>query len=235
MSIKEFIRLSIREKVEFYYSFFFEKFTLSSVESSLYKLRIIKILEDELNYFYLNRWYLKNNSNSKSISKLQSDLGHLTDRWGTDWAWIIHHIILDFLNIGIADYLFKKYGTNVLVYKWLPHKYFILAEEVYLKDTKTREPKLFQLDKLLKDGTAINLKASKTKPNIGVTLWNDFDNETYDEIWDMTELRKYDEYMIWDKTKKHFVYDEEMLKREEKRLGIKGTIKVTIGDKTFEV
>ena len=235
VTLGEFMNMNVKRKVEYYYAFFFENFALSSEESNLYKPRIINILKDKLDSYYFDSvyWYVKKDKTSKSISQLQSELGHLTKRWGTDWAWIIHHIILDFLNISIADYLIKKYGSNVIVYKWLPDKYFKLADEVYLKDTTTREPLLFRLDKLIKAGTTLNLSASNTRPNIGVTLWNGIDNETYNEIWDVTELRKYEKYRKWDKNEKKFVFDDDALEREEKRLGItgkEGKIKIRITD-----
>jgi hypothetical protein len=48
-------------------------------------------------------------------------------------------------------------------------------------------------------------------------------------------LRTHTEGTIWDKKKKQFVYDTEALRREEKRLGIKGTVKVTVGEKVYIV
>lgn len=41
--------------------------------------------------------------------------------------------------------------------------------------------------------------------------------------------------MKWDKDRKEFVDDEEKLRKEEERLGIRGTIKVTVGSKQFIV
>ena len=227
------MELSVKDKVEFYYSLFFENIVFTTTESEKYKIKITKLIEGELNayYFDFGRWFVKKDKTSKSLSQLQSELGHMTKRWSIDWVWIFHHIILDFLNIGFADYLINKYGSNVQVYKWVPDKNFKLAEEVYLKNPKTREPILFQLDKLIKDGTVLNLKSSKAIPNIGVTLWKDFN----DEIWDMTELRKYDESMIWDIETKHFVYNKEDLKRREAKLGMKGVIKITVGNKTYKI
>jgi hypothetical protein len=217
-----------------YYSLFFEDIVFTTSESEKYKIKITKLIEDELNayYFDFGHWFVKKDKTLKSLSQVQSELGHMTKRWSIDWAWKFHHIMLDFLNIGFAEYLTKKYGSHVLVYKWVPDKYLKLAEEVYLKDPKTREPILFRLDKLINDGTVLNLKSSKAIPNIGVTLWNDFNNE----IWDMTELRKYDESMIWDVEAKHFIYayDKTELKKSEIELekrGIKGKIKITIGNK----
>jgi hypothetical protein len=230
------MELSVKDKVEFYYSVFFENIVFTISESEKYKIKISKLLEDELNayYFDFGRWFVKKDKTSKSLSQLHSELGHMTNRWSIDWAWIFHHIMLDFLNIGFAQYLSKKYGSHVLVYKWVPDKYFKLAEEVYLKDPKTREPILFRLDKLINEGTVLNLKSSKTLPNIGVTLWDDFNND----IWDTTELRKYDETKIWDIETKLFVYNIKDLKKKEIELekrGIKGKIKVTIGSKIFWV
>ena len=232
ISTGDFIKLNLNKKVEYYYDFFFEQFSLSPTETGLYKTRIKDILVSELNsyYFDLNHWFVKDGKTAKSISNLQSEFGHLTKNWTIDWAWIIHHIILDFLNIGIAGYLIEKYGSNVLVYKWLPDPYFELAKKVYFKDQTTREPRIFRLTDLLKDSILLNLKTSTVRPNIGVTFWEGFNNE----IWDMTELRKYEDYMKWDYSKKSFVYDQEALIKEEKRLGIKGKIKIRIGDKEFE-
>lgn len=233
ITIREFINFNTKRKVEHYYDFFFENFALPHEESNIYKKRIQNILEDELSsyYFDFNHWFVKNDKTSKSLSNLNSEIGHLTKKWTIDWTWIIHHVILDFLNIGLAEYLFKKYGSSVLVYKWLPESYLPLAEKVYLKNIKTREPKVFKLIELINYNIFLNLNNSELRPSIGITLWSGFDNE----IWDVTELRKCDEKMIWDKQKKGYIYDEKALIEEEKKLGLKGKIKVKIGNKEFYV
>lgn len=226
-----------KEMSEFYFNLFFSNI-LSELEKAQFKTYITNIIKNQFDtyYFNSNRWFIKPGRVIKAVTQLQSDLGHLTKIWSIDWAYIFHHIFLDYLNVGLAKHLRAVYGPNALVFKWMPLKYIKIAEKVYLRSIRTREPKVFSLDRLIEEGTALTLDNDLKKPRIGVTLWKNPKCEA--DWWDLTELNYKDKAEKWNKKRHRFEYeyDEIQLKRDLEHLGVKeGLIKVTVGDKVYYV
>ncbi|MBN2636448.1 MAG: hypothetical protein JXR61_09265 [Prolixibacteraceae bacterium] len=219
-----YFNYSIDKKVDFYFDFFFSKIDIHSIVNyeEIIKNEIVK--EFKYYRFFNGRAIYEG---SRNIKQLTSSLGHLTGAWHIDWAWIMHHILLDFINIGIFQNL-PDYNESkkVYLYKYVPDKYYSSAKKVYLKDLCTQEPRLFEPNEILKNGIGLKDNSVRFKPFIGATLWNGFDNE----YWDMTELKVISDDYVWDSNKKMFD-----LKPYERKFERKSKVIITIGDKKYKL
>lgn len=212
---------SLEEKVDFYFGFFLSRYIIIVNYEREIKHEILKEFQA---YLFCDG---RTNEGLRSIKQLASELGHLTGAWNFDWAWIIHHIILDFKNIGIFQSLTERLRTQkVYFYKYVPEKYYEFAREIYLNNLSTQEPKLFEPKELFENGTGLIDNTKKFKPVVGATLWRGFNNE----YWDLTELKTITDDHIWDVDKKMFI-----LKPHERKFERRSKITITIGDKKFEV
>jgi hypothetical protein len=200
-----YFRYSLEKKVDFYFDVFFGqlKRNMESIEKHEKAIKYILFQELSSYNFQSGRYYAS--EGTKGIRKLSSDLGHLISDWTIDWTWIIHHITLDYQNIGIALHLIDDRNLDkILVYKYVPDKYYDFAKELYLKDLITKEPKLFKLQEILRNGHGLKPNIKSFVPLVGVTLWKGFDNE----YWDLTELKIVRDGYYWDVTTQSFKLKE---------------------------
>jgi hypothetical protein len=222
----KYFRYSTEKKVEFYFNIFIGQFRKNSPCVRSFKSEIKQLLFDELDSFCFGNNYLYPNG-KYGARKLQSELGHLTNNWSIDWSWIVHHIILDYRNIGVAQNLLKKgLDKKILVYKYVPDKYYDFAKRIYLKNIETKEPRIFELTQLMKNGHGLHPIIKEYKPLVGTTLWKGFNND----FWDLTELRTIKDEYIWNADKRMFV-----LKPYERKIERESKIIITIENKRYEV
>jgi hypothetical protein len=201
----KYFNFPLDKKVELYFELFIQNWIKRDQKANGLRDEIQSIIFQELDSYEFNkgRWQIKREKTNLGIQKLHSELGHQTGIWNIDWAWIMHHIILDFLNINIAMNLLNEHGNEkVFVYKFLPEKYYDFAKAIYLKDTLSREPRVFELQKLLRNGNGFYLSQKNIKPIIGVTLLKEFDND----FWDLMELKEFKTDFIWNSENKCFDY-----------------------------
>lgn len=225
----EYFNYSLDKKVDFYYDILIRNMNSKDSKLLSFEDSIKTIIFNELDSFELvyGRFQIKKDKESLGIKRLHSDLGHLTGDWTIDWAWILHHIILDFQNVGIALNLLAESKTDsIKVYKYLPLKYYDFAERIYLKDGLTKEPKIFELKELMINGHGLKENQKEFNPIVGVTLWSGFSNE----YWDLTELNKFDDDDYWDIEEKRF-----KAKPYERKIKRNSKVKITIGDKKYEI
>jgi hypothetical protein len=159
----------------------------------------------------------------KSVTNIVSDIGHRTGDWAKDLGRIVDTEMNNIFQRGrLVTIQRDAPGQDPLVYKDVYEGACRHCIALYLTNGLGSEPRLFKLSQLIANGNNINRN---------VKDWR----ATLDGIhpWCRCLLRRKYDYMIWDKTKKQFVYDETLLKDEEQRLGIRGKVKVTVGDKVF--
>ena len=212
------------ESVNFYFYFFIASIDGYKLIFKKFEKQIKELLYNQLSAYKFQRgnWYINHDMNFLSIQRCRSELGHLTKVWDVDWDWIIHHIESDYREIGKCKNLIETFGDKeIYVYKKLPDKYYKTAENIYLKNTNTREPKIFKLSKLFKNGYGLKPKIRKFKPVIGVTLWSGLSNEQ----WDLTEIKRFDINQYWDRDIKGFRYKKQDSKKYAHIPDIKFTIK----------
>jgi hypothetical protein len=125
--------------------------------------------------------------------------------WGVNISGQGGSISPEYPNIGKALNLIDNCNEkNILVYKYVPAEYYDFAKKLYLKDLKTKEPKIFELKKILENGHGLKPKIKSFVPLVGVTLWNGLDTE----YWDLTELRTIHDSYYWDTTAQRFKLKE---------------------------
>jgi hypothetical protein len=163
--------------------------------------------------------------NRKAVGEIVSDIGHRTTDWTKDLGRIVDTEMNNIFQRGRAVQIAEKNpGKDPLVYKDVYAGACRHCIAFYLTSGIGSEPRVFHLSELLANGSNIGRKVVDWKPTIqGV------------HPWCRCLLRQLQDYMIWDKKSKTFVYDKEKLKEEEAKLGMKGKIKITIGTKTVEV
>jgi len=223
-----FFRLSIEDKIDIYYDYFFKDFLgkdihlISSYESQI-KILMFEIL-DSLKFNSIMHEMRSDNPLYLDLRKLNSNLGNLTGIWGIDWAWIFHHIELDYSNVSLANALLDL--NKIRVYKSLPKKYYSKYNKLYLLNTDTREPLIFNVKELISNGHDLKSRKLRNIPAVGIQLFKGYSNE----YWDMAKLTIVPSGMTWSKEAKQFRYlaPEKIIERKSK-------IKITIGDETFYV
>jgi hypothetical protein len=161
----------------------------------------------------------------KSIGAVISDIGHYTGDWAKDLGRIVETEMNNIFQRGRAVQIAEKNrGKDPWVYKDVYEGACRHCIALYLTHGLGSEPRLFRLSQLMANGTNIGVPVARWKGVIGST-----------HPWCRCNLRELPEHMIWSKEKKHFIFDAEGLRRAEAALGLKGKIKITIGDEVIEV
>jgi hypothetical protein len=161
----------------------------------------------------------------KSLGSIVSDIGHRTTDWTKDLGRIVDTEMNNIFQRGRAVQITRANpGKDPLVYKDVYEGSCRHCIHLYLTSGLGSEPRVFPLSELMANGTNIGRKVQDWKPIIDST-----------HPFCRCLLRNLPDYMIWDKKSKIFVYDKADLKRREAALGMKGKIKIKIGDKTITV
>jgi hypothetical protein len=195
----EYMQCSLEQTVEFYFDTFLGRFRSSNICINKFENKIKKLIYDELDSFEFNKLVLcqtKKNRNTLGVRKMHSELGNLTNNWTIDWEWIIHHITLDYINIKKAFFFMDNaHLDEIQVYKYLPENYYEFAQKLYLIDLATnKQPRTFDLIKVIQNGNGLKSEIKNFVPLIGVTLWKGFNNN----FWDLTELKIIPKNYTWD-------------------------------------
>jgi hypothetical protein len=156
----------------------------------------------------------------KSVGSIVSDIGHKIDDWKHDWGRIVETEMNNIFLMGKAAEFSEKYGPDVLVYKEVYEKACRHCIEKYLTNGLGSKPRLFKLSDLIKNGTNIGKKVIK---------W----------LATLTSLHPYCRCYLkvvppryaWNEETGRF----ELPKTIEHRVERKSKVKVTVGDKHFEV
>ena len=161
----------------------------------------------------------------KAVTNIVSDIGHRTGDWSKDLGRIVDTEMNNIFQRGrIVEITKDNPGKDPLVYKDVFEGACRHCIALYLTDGLGSEPRLFKLSTLVANGSNIGRKAADWRPTVSGV-----------HPWCRCTLRKWIEGMVWSKVEKHFVYATASLKQEAARLGIKGTVRVTIGDKVYVV
>jgi hypothetical protein len=161
----------------------------------------------------------------KSLASIISDIGHRTTDWTKDLGRIVDTEMNNIFQRGRAVRISEvNRGKDPLVYKDVFEGACRHCIHLYLTSGLGSAPRVFHLSELMANGTNIGRKVQDWKPTIGGV-----------HPWCRCNLRHIDDYTVWDKKTKTFVYDKEELKRREAALGMKGKIKITIGNKVITV
>jgi hypothetical protein len=160
----------------------------------------------------------------KSVSNIVSDIGHQTGDWSKDLGRIVDTEMNNIFQQGRAVQLTQANpGVDPEVYKDVYEGACRHCIALYLTDGLGSEPRVFKLSQLIANGTNIGRKVEDWRATL-----------TGVHPWCRCHLRQKLSNTVWDKTKHQFVYDKAGLEAQERALGIRGKVKVTVGDKVFE-
>lgn len=161
----------------------------------------------------------------RSINAIVSEIGHATGDWQKDLHRIVETEMNDIYQQGRAAQITRdSKERDPSVYKDVYPGACRHCIRLYLTGGLGSAPRVFRLSELIANGTNIGRRVDDWLPVVGST-----------HPWCRCHLRYLPPDMEWDKDKQQFVYSKQALQREEQRLGIRGKVKVTVGDKVFEV
>jgi hypothetical protein len=161
----------------------------------------------------------------RAVRAVVSNIGHATGDWQKDLERIVDTEMNNIYQRGRAVQIARENpGRDPLVYKDVFPGACRHCIRLFLTHGLDSEPRVFRLSELLANGTNIGRKVQDWRATVGGV-----------HPWCRCNLRFLEEGKRWDKEKRQFVWDERALKQEERRLGIRGKIKVQVGNKVFEV
>ena len=189
----------------------------NAITSTISRIEYESIIKKEIERGVLER---------RSIGAIISDIGHATGDWVKDIGRIVDTEMNNIFQQGRAIQISKEHpGEDPLVYKHVFPGACRHCIHLYMTDGLESAPRIFHLSELTANGT-----------NVGRTVkdWKATINGVHP--WCRCHLRHLEKGKHWDKERKEFVYrSEEELKREEERLGIRGKVKVVVGNTVFVV
>lgn len=168
----------------------------------------------------LNEAFREKIIDNKSIKDVVEYIGKNTGDWERDLGRIAETELQNFYEYGKGEVLAEKYGGDKRIfYKQVYPGACQHCIRLYLTNGIGSEPRLFTYQELLDNGTNIGKKSKDWLPVLGTV-----------HPFCRCDLRnKLDETDTWDKKKQLFVSNT---KESE---NTKGKIKITVGDKIFEV
>jgi len=126
----------------------------------------------------------------------------------------------DIFNRGRAEQIKSDKGSDVLVYKEVYPKACRHCIRLYLTNGVGSQPKLFSLQELEDNGTNIGLKVNDWKPTISPC-----------HPHCRCDLNYLPKDYVWDEEKKRF----DVPKNYTPKVARTSKVKITVGDKVFEV
>jgi hypothetical protein len=176
------------------------------------RYKVEKLIKKELSQGVENR---------KSFQEIMLNLGNKTGDWQRDWGRIVETELNSAYQEGRADDIQKNNpGKDPLVCK-IPRKTACRhCIQAYLTKGLGSQPRIFKLSQLRNNGTNIGLKVSDWKPVI-----------CSHHPWCYCELIEVPEGYVWNSEKQMFVPPENFVRKVER----KSKIKITIGDKNYEI
>lgn len=156
-----------------------------------------------------------------SINSMVLELGRQTQDWGRDLGRISDYILHNAFDQGKANFLKSEYGEEALVYKRVFPGACQHCIKAYLTNGIGSEPRIFKLSDLQKNGTNIGRPASNWLPVVGAL-----------HPHCRCTLESYDPNYIWNKKTQSFDIFKEKFERKVQR---KSKIKISVGNKNFEI
>jgi len=215
----QFIPLSERERAEYKIS---REITYNHLKGLANKVvgatRDIMLEENKKNI--ISETISEGIKNRKSIASVVSDLGHRTGEWDRDWKRIVVTEMQNIYEQGRASEIIRKYGDEALCWKHTFDSACRHCLKLHLTQGVGSEPIIFKLSTLIQNGTNIGRKVDDWKAVLGT-------NHPYCRC----DIQPIFAGQKWNKDTNRFEYS---LDRERKVIRT-SKIKITVGDKTFEV
>lgn len=156
----------------------------------------------------------------KAVQSIVSDIGGKLKEWDRDWGRIVETEMQDIYSLGKAQEIMEKSGVDALVFKDVYGGACKNCIRLYLTNGIGSKPIIFKLSKLIENGTNVGRKVKEWKATLGAV-----------HSFCRCELRQIPDGYVWDDEKKSFVPSKVIERKVERR----SKVKITVGDKTFEV
>lgn len=170
-----------------------------------------KIIGDELKRGVQDR---------KSINSIVSEIGHKTNEWNRDWGRIVETEMQDIFNKGRAEQIRKDKGGETLVYKEVYPKACRHCIRLYLTNGIGSQPRLFKLSELEANGDNIGKKTVDWKATVSPS-----------HPFCRCNLNQLPKDYEWDEEKERFDVPKNYIPKVQRM----SKVKITVGDKVFEV
>lgn len=157
----------------------------------------------------------------KSVQQVVSALGNRLDEWNRDWGRIVATEMENIFQIGTAQMIMKEHGVHARVYKVVYPGGCRYCINAYTTNGIGSKPIIFDLSELISNGSNIGKKSKDWEATLSPLHPNC-----------RCELRYLPDGYEWDKKTQSF----EPKKLDDKtRIPRKAKIKITVGQKVFEV
>lgn len=149
----------------------------------------------------------------KTKQELASILANKTNDWNRDFTKIADYVMHSAFNHGRAMSMLRDNGDKCKVWYNVHKDACDHCKRVYLKNTRTREPKIFELLFVISNGSNIGVNMKELKPSL-------YSLHPHCRC----EIQLYVENTTWDNTKQRFI-----LSRNDYGVKRKSKIKITYG------
>jgi hypothetical protein len=189
----------------------------SDVESSIYEVDF----SNRKNYEKLiNKEISEGVYKRKSVTQIVSEIGHKTGDWERDLGRIVETEMNSIFQQGRADEFRRRdEGKDPRVYKQVYPGACRHCIQAYTTKGIGSKPRIFKLSLLEANGTNIGLKVADWKPVLGSM-----------HPWCRCHLYQIQEGEEWDEENGEFEFV-----KDKEELRVKSKVKITVGNKKFEV
>lgn len=156
----------------------------------------------------------------RSVKNIVSNISNQLQDWNRDWGRIVETEFQNIYELGKAQTMMDQYGSDALVYKDVFPGACRYCQQFYTTGGIGTKPRIFKLSKLIENGSNVGRKSKDWRPTLGPT-----------HPFCRCDLRHIPDGYEWNEEKQTFAFPEKYKRKVER----KSKVKVTVGDKHFEV
>lgn len=156
----------------------------------------------------------------RSVKNIVSNISNQLQDWNRDWGRIVETEFQNIYELGKAQTMMDRYGSDTLVYKDVFPGACRFCQQFYTTGGIGTKPRIFKLSKLIENGSNVGRKSKDWRPTLGTT-----------HPFCRCDLRHIPDGYEWNEEKQTFELPEGTKRKVER----KSKVKITIGDKHFEV
>ena len=155
----------------------------------------------------------------RTVQKIASNISHQLNDWNRDWARIVETESQDIFNLGRAQYFMEEEASPLVYFDVYPGacRHCI---RLYLTNGIGSRPKVFKLSTLIANGSNYGVKSKDWLPTIHPV-----------HPFCRCTLNHLPKSYVWDEDKGRFAPPKDYEPKVER----KGKVKITIGDKKYEI
>lgn len=156
----------------------------------------------------------------RSVKAIISTMGHRLSDWNRDWGRIVETEMQNIYSIGQAQTIMEAHGLDARVYKEVYPGACTHCRKFFTTGGSGSKPRIFKLKDLINNGDNIGKKTKDWLPTLSPT-----------HPYCRCLLRYIPEGYVWEESTGSF----EPPKNYERKIERKSKVKITVGNKVFEV